>query len=218
MPKDYEWRHWAKQKVIYGPVSSVCIMGQPIIILNSLKACEDLLEKRSATYSGRPVLQFAGEMIGWNLQMILSPYGERFRSMRRHVARHIGSNAAIEKYRPAQEREALYFLSRVSENPDNFLKDIRLSVAAIFLKMSYGYNVEREKPDPLLTIIDTAADEFYIATSPGAWLVDAFSILRHVPAWMPGAGFKKVAELYRRTNFDQTYRPLDFVKRQLVRQ
>jgi hypothetical protein len=47
---------------IIGPVSSVCIMGQPIIILNSLKACEDLLEKRSATYSGRPVLQFAGEM------------------------------------------------------------------------------------------------------------------------------------------------------------
>ncbi len=37
-------------------------MGQPIIILNSLKVCEDLLEKRSATYSGRPVLQFSGEM------------------------------------------------------------------------------------------------------------------------------------------------------------
>lgn len=48
--------------IILGPVSSVCIMGQPIIVLNSLKACEDLLEKRSAIYSGRPVLQFAGEM------------------------------------------------------------------------------------------------------------------------------------------------------------
>ena len=121
-------------------------MGQPIILLNSLKACEDLLEKRSSIYSGRPVLQFAGEMyavpqrhvptaspsdilrnrIGWNLQMILSPYGERFRSMRKLVARHIGTNASIAKYRPAQEREALHFLSRVSENPDNFLKDIRL--------------------------------------------------------------------------------------------
>ena len=79
MPKDYEWRHWAKHKDVYGtlspfphvahaynaiigPVSSVCVMGQPIIILNSLKACEDLLEKRSSIYSGRPVLQFAGEM------------------------------------------------------------------------------------------------------------------------------------------------------------
>ena len=58
--------------------------------------------------------------------MILSPYGERFRSMRRLVARHIGTNAAIAMFRPAQEREALYFLSRVTKNPDNFLKDIRL--------------------------------------------------------------------------------------------
>ena len=101
--------------------------------------------------------------------------------------------------------------------------------------MSYGYDVEREKPDPLLTVIDTAANEFYIATSPGSWLVDtfpictsflpllrdnyiqtAFSQVRHVPAWMPGAGFKKVAEDYLRTNLDQTYRPLEFVKRRLV--
>ncbi|KAH8985752.1 cytochrome P450 oxidoreductase [Lactarius hatsudake] len=206
MPKDYEWRHWAKHKDIYGPISSVCIMGQPIIILNSLKVCEDLLEKRAVIYSGRPVLRFAGEMIGWNLQMILSPYGERFRSMRKLVARHIGTNTGIAKFRPAQEREAIHFLARVSENPDNFLKDIRLSVAAIFLKMSYGYSVEREKSDPLLNVIDTAADEFYIATSP----------VRYVPAWMPGAGFKKVAEGYRRTNLEQTYRPLEFVKRRML--
>ena len=58
--------------------------------------------------------------------MILSPSGERFRSLRRLVARQIGTNASIAKYRPAQEREALYFLTRVSENPENFLKDIRL--------------------------------------------------------------------------------------------
>lgn len=58
--------------------------------------------------------------------MILSPYGERFRSMRKLVARHIGTNASITKFRPAQEREVLYFLSRISENPDNFLKDLRL--------------------------------------------------------------------------------------------
>jgi hypothetical protein len=79
LPKSYEWLHWAKQKDLYGtghctsslrlyltqtlgPVSSVCVMGQPIIILNSLTACQDLLEKRSAKYSGRPVLPFAGEM------------------------------------------------------------------------------------------------------------------------------------------------------------
>jgi hypothetical protein len=136
IPKDYEWRHWAKHKAVYGPVSSMCVLGQLIIILNSLKACED--EKRSAIYSGRPVLQFAGEMIGWNLQIILS----------------------LAKFCPAQEREVLCFLARISENPDNFLKDLRLPVAAISLKMVYGYAAKREKKDPLLTLIDTAADEF----------------------------------------------------------
>jgi hypothetical protein len=35
---------------------------------------------------------------------------------------------------------------------------------------------------------------------------------------MPGAGFQKVAERYRRTNLDQSYRPLEFVKRRLVSQ
>ena len=99
------------------------------------------------------------------------------------------------------------------------------SLAAIFLRISYGFSVERESKDPLLTFIDTAADEFYITTSPGSWLVDTFPIyqfillfsprrlnsnrplqVRHAPAWMPGAGFQKVAERYRRTNLDQSYR------------
>jgi len=55
-------------------------------------------------------------------------------------------------------------------------RDFHSSVAAILLKMSYGYTVERDKKDPLLTLIDNAAEEFYIATSPGAWLVDTFPI------------------------------------------
>jgi hypothetical protein len=42
--------------------------------------------------------------------------------------------------------------------------------------MLYGYAAEREKKEPLLTLIDTAADGFYIATSPGSWLVDTFPI------------------------------------------
>ncbi|KAH9170063.1 cytochrome P450 oxidoreductase [Lactarius sanguifluus] len=183
MPKDYEWRHWAKHKDIYGPISSVCIMGQPIIILNSLKVCEDLLEKRAVIYSGRPVLRFAGEMIGWNLQMILSPYGERFRSMRRLVARHIGTNTGIAKFRPAQEREAIHFLARVSENPDNFLKDIRLSGCGHFLE----------------DVMNSTSPH-----RPGAWLVDTLPILRYIPAWMPGAGFKKFV---KRRMLDKTAVP-----------
>lgn len=44
----------------------------------------------------------------------------------------------------------------------------------MFLKITHGYNIERESPDPLVSLIEKAAEEFYVATVPGAWLVDIF--------------------------------------------
>lgn len=47
---------------LLGPISSVTVMGQAIIIVNDYNIALDLLDKRSAVYSDRPVLPFAGEM------------------------------------------------------------------------------------------------------------------------------------------------------------
>lgn len=45
-----------------GDVSSVNLLGQPMVILNSAKAAVDLLERRSEIYSDRPSLVMAGEL------------------------------------------------------------------------------------------------------------------------------------------------------------
>ncbi|KAF7366394.1 O-methylsterigmatocystin oxidoreductase [Mycena sanguinolenta] len=82
--------------------------------------------------------------------------------------------------------------------------------------MSHGYRIETEKPDPLIDLVETAAKEFYIATYPGRWLVDAIPFLKKLPAWLPGMGWKKTAEIYREHNYAQVERPHDFVKRQLA--
>jgi hypothetical protein len=58
--------------------------------------------------------------------MILSPYGDRFRSIRKLVARHIGTKAGVMNFHPVQELEARYFLARVCERPENFLREIRM--------------------------------------------------------------------------------------------
>jgi len=39
-----------------------------------------------------------------------------------------------------------------------------------------------------------AQDEFAVLASPGKFLVEQLKFLRHVPSWMPGAGFKHLAE------------------------
>ena len=45
-----------------GPISSVTVFGQTIILLHDAQVAIDLLEKRSAKHSSRPPMVFSGEM------------------------------------------------------------------------------------------------------------------------------------------------------------
>ena len=59
-PKDNpEWKHWIQHKNLYGPISSVTVLGQTLIILNDKQAALELLEKRAAKHSNRPYMEFA---------------------------------------------------------------------------------------------------------------------------------------------------------------
>ena len=62
MPKSYYWltfADWAKQ---YGDITHVRLFGSHYIILNSFRAIDDLLEKRSSIYSDRPRLVMMNEL------------------------------------------------------------------------------------------------------------------------------------------------------------
>lgn len=75
-----EWLHWAKHKETYGnlrlqslfttnswfavsgPISSIKAFGTTFFIVNDRKIAFDLLDKRSARYSDRPLFPFGGQM------------------------------------------------------------------------------------------------------------------------------------------------------------
>ncbi|KAG8408442.1 hypothetical protein J3458_019477 [Metarhizium acridum] len=54
-----EYEHWLKFKNLYGPISSVTVLGQTTIILHGKKEVEDLLENMSTETSDRPLSIFA---------------------------------------------------------------------------------------------------------------------------------------------------------------
>jgi hypothetical protein len=60
---------------------------------------------------------------------------------------------------------------------------------------------------------------FYLGVSP-SFVFDGSSRIyfqvKYVPAWMPGAGFKRVGARYRKHNVDQTDRPYNFVLKEIV--
>lgn len=56
-----EWEHWLQHKDLYGPLSSVTALGTTMILIHDKDVALELLEKRSAKYSGRPFQRFVQE-------------------------------------------------------------------------------------------------------------------------------------------------------------
>jgi hypothetical protein len=108
-----------------GDISHVEVLGQHIIVVNSVKSAMDMLDKKGAVYSDRPVLPMGGELVGWKYAIGLLPYGDRLRQSRKSMHQIIGSRAALEVYHPIEEIETRRFLKRVSLNPEQLRAHVR---------------------------------------------------------------------------------------------
>ncbi|KAF9483933.1 cytochrome P450 [Pholiota conissans] len=216
MPSEKEWLTFARWGELYGDICSVTVLGQPLIVVNSSKNAIDMLDKKSAIYSDRPVLLMGGELVGWKNTMVLLPYGDRFRRYRRLFHNLIGNQTAVKRFRPSQQIETRRFLRRILLSPNEFSDHVRRTVGAVILKISHGYEVE-EKNDPFIEMANKATEQFSLATAPGGFLVDLVPFLRHLPAWFPGAGFRRKANIWAATLQEMVDRPHDFVRQNMAR-
>ncbi|KAG1741079.1 cytochrome P450 [Suillus lakei] len=216
MPRIKPWLTFAEWGKKYGDISHVEVLGQHIIVLNSVKTAMELLDKKSTMYSDRPVLPMCGELVGWNVSMGLLPYGNRFRWYRKNIHRIIGSRAAMDIYNPIEEIETRRFLKRVFAKPEQLQAHIRHTAGAIILRISHGYEVQ-ENNDPLIDLADRAMDQLSRSSAPGAFMVDIMPLCKAiVPEWFPGAGFKRLAREWRKTCEEVAATPYEFVKDQMA--
>ncbi|QQK45224.1 Cytochrome P450, E-class, group I [Penicillium digitatum] len=188
-PDQQDWMHWLKFKELYGPISSLTVLGKHIIILNDAKLAMQLLERRSAIHSGRPQNTFS-DMSGWN-------------------------NILGALNNPGRTKEVGRFLLRVLDEPDKLQKHIQKDAGAIVLKIGYGYTVEPHAQDPLVNLANKAMEGFSSAFLPATWAVDFVPILRYLPSWFPGAGFVKVAQSYKSEAESFSDVPYEFTKQQI---
>ncbi|GKU06996.1 o-methylsterigmatocystin oxidoreductase [Fusarium langsethiae] len=210
-----EYKHWAKHKELYGPISSLNILGQPMIVLNSPDAMHELLEKRSTKTSSRPSAKFGGELCGFHVMLPLIPYGDKFRYYRKLVHQQMGTKLICSEFRDTQDLESLRFLIRTIERPEEFQKHVKTEASAIILRIIYGYNIEPRKVDPLVSLIENMMTNFSEAFVPLSWAVDIIPSLNNLPDWFPGTGFKKTAKEWRRITDQSLDVPYDFVMKQM---
>ena len=100
-------------------------MGTQYIVLNSLKANKDLLEKKSAITSNRPHFTMGGDLVGWDNSMGFLQYGDTYRKHRKFFRQQIVTKSSLKAFYPTEEAEAKQFLCNVLKNPDDLIAHSR---------------------------------------------------------------------------------------------
>ncbi|TFY83467.1 hypothetical protein EWM64_g548 [Hericium alpestre] len=110
---------------------------------------------------------------------------------RRLIQDHFNQQAIL-AYRPLQRLETCTLLLGLLQKPEAFIRHVRRFSAGTIMKITYGHTV-KSMDELYVRLAEDAAHETVSAGSPGSMLVDFFPALKFLPAWMPGAGFKRHA-------------------------
>lgn len=215
VPTSQEWQTYSQWADRWGDLISMNVLGQRIAIISSVRVAFDLFEKRSVIYSDRPHLVVAGETVGHANTIPMAPYGERMRKIRRMFTKAVGTKALMEDFMPLMSETIQDYLMHLLKKPQDFRDHIRLMTSTNILLISHGHRV-KDSNDRFLKLSDAVTDEFSEAVAPGAFLVDQFPLLRHLPSWVPGTAWRKTAEKYRRHVTDAVAEPFAFVKQQMA--
>ncbi|KAF8511387.1 cytochrome P450 [Gautieria morchelliformis] len=213
MPTQQGWKTYAEWAKKYGGLVHIKLLGQSMVIIDTADIAYELFKKRSSIYSDRTELPMLNDLMGLGWSTTLMRYGEVWRRNRALIHKKFHPAAAA-TYQPIQTKYTRRLLRRLCDSPDNFVDHIRHSFGAIIMELVYAINV-RDEDDPYIATAEKVSAHFSEAGNPGSFLVDVLPILKYVPEWFPGAGFRKTARLWRQDITDMNVVPFEVVKKAL---
>lgn len=116
-----EFQHWLKHKDVYGPISSVTVLGMTLVLVHDKKAAHDLLEQSATKTSGRPSMVFANQLCGYESITLCQGYTSTFRLHRKLLHRELGTKVAAAQFQDTQEIEVGRQLVRALNEPEKWL-------------------------------------------------------------------------------------------------
>ncbi|KAF8954901.1 cytochrome P450, partial [Flammula alnicola] len=214
MPRFHPWNTFLEWKKHYGDVVYVDVLGNGILILNTMEAVNDLLVKRAGVYSDRPTFVMLGELIGVDNSIPLLQYGPTLRQHRKLCHSALGQES-VKKYYTAQEDAAAMFIDSLLEQPNEFAAQLRMTAGRIIMSVIYGIPVTT--PDDIyITEAEELMEIVSKASVPGAYLVDLVPMLKHLPSWLPFNTIHKTAEHGRKLLYSVISQPYQHVKREMA--
>ncbi|KAL4878052.1 cytochrome P450 [Aspergillus karnatakaensis] len=185
IPPHHSWlkfKDWADE---YGPIFRLNLGGRQHVVLSTEKAANDLLRERGTYYSSREYLPMASGILSRELRPLLLPYNDRWRRGRR-LMHQLTMPVAADSYQPVQDYESKKLLVSLLQDPAGYEKWFEQYASGVILRVGFGKWLE--SADQIERIIRVNHNLERVA-SPGAYLVDSFPILAHLPEFL--APFKR---------------------------
>ncbi|CAE6464362.1 unnamed protein product [Rhizoctonia solani] len=223
-----------KYKAIHGDIIQLSEPLRQRIILNSLEVISEVLDKKAGVTSDRPRNVMLIEMTGLGSSIGFRNHDEQHKKQRRVIASGLHP-AAARSYADMHTSTTAFFLLNIlnqtkrSENSHNeinmrprdvnhhsqvVLASIQDSIGRFIMRMTFGYVVKEN--DPILQRQKVLSQDLVNNFGTHYWVND-FPILRYLPAWFPGAQFKRHAEHIYSTRQETLRETYDAVLHQALR-
>ncbi|KAG1787447.1 cytochrome P450 [Suillus plorans] len=185
------WLTYTEWGATYGDLVFVRILDQKIVVVDSQRIAEALLEKRSRIYSDRPYLATI-EPYGWSISFAFMGYGDEWRLCRRLFHQTFRSKSAV-KFRPMQIRRAREMVVNLVDDPQHYHDHFATFSLSVVMSASYDYDIGA-RDDPLVKIVVEALNlSSALLTPETALMLKTFPFLLKLPDWCWGSSIKRSA-------------------------
>ncbi|RYP12514.1 hypothetical protein DL765_007276 [Monosporascus sp. GIB2] len=177
-----QFTKWAEE---YGPIYSLMLGTQVMIVLSSDLVIKDLVDKRGAIYSSRPDAYIAQDVLSGGLRVLFmenSPNGTWKRV--RKLLHLILNVTAARSYVPYQDLENKAMLLGLLENPNDFINHLRRYSASLTTQMTFGFRTATMEDPRIKQAFDSFDRSSELIVSRTAALLDLLPILRKLPDFL----------------------------------
>ncbi|KAF9449497.1 cytochrome P450 [Macrolepiota fuliginosa MF-IS2] len=213
IPHEYSWLTYMEWAKIYGDIIYLEPLGSPTVILNNLEDAHELLDNRSAITADRPRMVMANELYGWEWDFAHMRHDERWRLHRKAFHQYFQQKNMPVHY-PAIRKASLTLLNQLLMSPERFRSHLRQLASTVILKITYDHEVVSED-DYYVALADKALKALLPVVHVGSSIVDVIPALKHIPAWFPGAKFKKDGQVYSQWTLEMRDVPFEQAKKEL---
>ncbi|KAF7554975.1 hypothetical protein G7Z17_g2507 [Cylindrodendrum hubeiense] len=181
-PRETEWQltEWHKT---YGPIFSLKLGGDTLIVIKDREAIRDLWEKKALIYSDRAE-SYVASLLTKNHHAAFQSMGPAWRDRRKLISHHYSPQQCDTIHAEYQNAEVLALIKTLIDDPEDFYQLLKRYAAAVTGSLTYG---KRPKTFDDSLCQDVVAAMGYIAENMEVGAtppVDQwpFTVLR----WMPG--------------------------------